>query len=167
MNTTLRKRTYEWGDPLEGAAKAKSMSGFEYLTAINNDEIPPPPLMVTLGFEKPDIKQGEATFYFKPEEYHYNPIGSVHGGVVSAILDSVMGCTLQTTLPTGVGYTTLELKVNFLKAVSYQTGRMIATGRIIHSGKSTALIEGSLADEKGTVYAHGVSTCMLFPFNNK
>lgn len=162
-----RTRTYSWEDPLEGAEKAKTLSGMEYLEAMNTGEIPLPPLLHTLGMDKPELEAGKVTFHFEPQEYHYNPIGSVHGGVITAVLDSAMGCTIQSILPAGMGYTTLELKVNFLKAVSYRNGRLQAEGKIIHSGKSTALVEASLKDEKGTVYAHGISTCMLFSFPAK
>ena len=98
MNTTERTRTYQWSDPLEGAEKAKRMTGMEYLRAMNNNEIPLPPLLHTLGFGKPDIKESEVTFSFEPQEYHFNPIGSVHDGVITAILDSAMGCTLLSCL---------------------------------------------------------------------
>lgn len=161
---TIRKRIYEWSDPLESAAKAKTMSGMEYLQAMNNGDIPLPPLLHTLGFTKPDIEQGEVIFSFEPQEYHYNPIGSVHGGVITSVLDSAMGCTLHSILPAGSGYTTLELKVNFLKAVSHKNKKMIAKGKIIHSGKSTALVEADLRDEEGKIYAHSISTCMIFNF---
>lgn len=164
MSEMQRKRTYEWNDPFEGANKAGALPGIEYLEAMNKDEIPLPPIVHTPGFGKPDIKQGEVTFYFEPQEYHYNPIGSVHGGVITSILDSAMGCTLQSVLPAGTGYTTLELKVNFLKAVSYKNGKMTAVGKIIHAGKSTALVKATLTDASGKVYAYGIPTCMILIF---
>lgn len=159
-----RKRTYEWSDPLVGAEKARSMSGFDYLQAMNDGAIAFPPLLQTLGIERPELKEGEVTFSFAPQEYHYNPIGCVHGGVITAVLDSAMGCTLQSVLPAGVGYTTLELKTNFLKAVTSKIPRLWSTGKIIHSGKTTALVEADLRDEDGKVYAHATSTCMLIRF---
>lgn len=157
-----RKRTYEWSDPMQGATKAKTMSGFDYLRAILDGEIPPPPIMNTLEIVPVGLEKGQVAFGFEPKEFHYNPIGSVHGGVISTVLDSVMGCTVQSVLPEGFAYTTLELKVNFLKAVTFKSGQMKSVGRIIHSGKSTALVEADLRDEAGTIYAYGVSTCMIF-----
>lgn len=164
MTTTNRSRTYEWDDPLAGASKARTMSGMEYLQAMNSGEIPLPPLLYTLGFSKPEIVEGEAIFLFEPQEYHFNPIGSVHGGVITAVLDSAMGCTLQSVLPKGTGYTTLELKVNFLKGINLRTPTLYSKGKIIHKGKTTALVEADLRDKEGTVYAHAISTCMIFNF---
>lgn len=106
------------------------------------------------------------SFLFEPQEFHYNPIGTVHGGVISAILDSAMGCSIHSLLPAGTGYTTLELKVNFLKAVTAQTGELSATGKVIHAGNRIALVEARLTDKHNIIYAHGVSTCMIYQYNS-
>lgn len=160
-----RKRAYKWADPIELAEKAKSMSGFDFLNGILAGEIPPAPIAETLDFHPLSLEKGNVVFEFEPKEYHYNPIGTVHGGVISTVLDTAMGCAIQSTLPLGLAYTTIELKVNFTKAVSQKCGKMIAEGRIIHQGKSTALVEADLKDEDGKLYAHGVSTCMIFNFS--
>ncbi len=162
-----RKRTHNWTNPLEMAEKAKTMSGFDFLNGIRNGEIPPAPIAETLGFYPLSMEEGKAVFEFEPQEFHYNPIGSVHGGVITTVLDTVMGCSLQSVLPQGVAYTTLELKVNFLKAVTIKDGKMKSTGKIIHLGRTTALVEANLTNEAGKVYAHGVSTCMIFKLENK
>lgn len=164
MNTTTRTRTYEWVNPLEIAEKGKTMSGYDFLNGILKGEISPPPIAETLDFHPLNLEEGKVNFEFEPQEFHYNPIGSVHGGVISTVLDTVMGCALQSKLPQGVAYTTLELKINFIKAVSHKCGKMKAEGRLIHFGKSTALMEADLKDDKGKLYAHGVSTCMIFKF---
>lgn len=156
-----RKRTYEWQDPMHGAKQALQMSGIDYLQAMINNQLPPPPLMHTLDFKAVKFEKGDCVFAFTPQEFHYNPIGCVHGGVISTLLDSAMGCTLQSLLPQGSGYTTLELKVNFLKAITTKTGKLKATGKIIHAGSRTALVEAQLTDENNIVYAHGVSTCLI------
>jgi uncharacterized protein (TIGR00369 family) len=156
-----RSRTITWSDPQEGASKAKQMSGLDYLQAIGRGEIPYPPLLYTLDLKAVSMEKGKAVFAFHPQEFHYNTIGSVHGGVISSILDSAMGCAVHSTLEAGTGYTTLELKVNFLKAVTIKAGLLKATGKIIHAGKKTALVEAQLTDEKGDIYAHGVSTCLI------
>lgn len=161
MSTTNRTRAYEWADPLETAAKAKAMRGLDFLNGILAGEIPPPPIAQTLDFIPLSVEEGVVVFEFEPREFHYNPIGSVHGGVISTVLDTVMGCALHAALPQGVAYTTLELKINFIKGVTYKSGKMKAEGRLIHLGKSTALIESDLRDEEGKLYAHGVSTCMI------
>jgi uncharacterized protein (TIGR00369 family) len=165
MSDAKRTRTYAWVNPLETAELGKTMSGYDFLHGILNGEIPPPPIAATLGFHPLSLEEGKVTFEFEPKEFHYNPIGSVHGGVISTVLDTVMGCALQSKLPQGVAYTTLELKVNFLRTVTHRSGKLIAEGRLIHHGKSTALVEADLKDESGNLlYAHGVSTCMIFNF---
>lgn len=159
-----RKIKHEWANPLEMATKAKTMSGFDFLNGILNGELPAAPIAETLGFHPLSLEKGKAVFEFEPKEFHYNPIGSVHGGVITTVLDTAMGCSLQSALPQGVAYTTLELKVNFLKAVTINDGKMKSTGKIIHLGKTTALVEANLTNEAGKLYAHGVSTCMIFKF---
>jgi uncharacterized protein (TIGR00369 family) len=161
MEQDNRTRTYSWEDPAIGAGQAMHMAGLDYIEALQRGELPPPPLMHTLDFKLEEIAPGKAVFSFQPQEFHYNPIGSVHGGVITAALDSAMGCALHATLGAGTGYTTLELKVNFLKAVNIQCGRLYATGKLIHSGRTTALTEAQLHDQEGRVYAHAVSTCLL------
>lgn len=162
-----RSKTITWENPLIGAREAMTMSGYEYLQAMGEGRIPYPPIMHTLDLKAVTLEKGKVTFAFTPQEFHYNPIGSVHGGVITAILDSAMGCTLQSVLEAGTGYTTLELKVNFLKSVNTQNGELRATGKIIHAGSRTALTEAQLTDEKGTVYAHAVSTCMILKFGGQ
>lgn len=159
-----RKRTITWDDPMQGAAEAMKMSGMEYLQAMGAGKLPMPPLLHTLDFEPSKLEPGNVEFSFTPQEFQYNPIGSVHGGVITAILDSAMGCSLQSLLPAGQGYTTVELKLNFLKGVSIKTGKLKTVSKIIHSGSRTALVEAQLVDEAGTVYAHAVSTCMILKF---
>jgi uncharacterized protein (TIGR00369 family) len=160
-----RTRTIQWEDPLIGAQKAAGMSGMEYLQAISDGEIPPPPLLHTLDVKRPaTIEKGTVTFSFVPQEFHYNPIGSVHGGVISAVLDSAMGCSLHTLLQAGTGYTTLELKVNFIKGITIKTGELRAVGKVIHAGGRTALVEAQLLDANNVLYAHGVSTCLILKY---
>ena len=156
-----RTRSFTWEDPQIGAEKARKMSGLDYLNAMDSGEIPPPPIIKTMDFTLDKIEKGQISFGFTPEEFHYNPIGTVHGGVIATILDSAMGCTIHSVLEEGIGYTTLELKINYLKAVTIDSGKLTAVGKIIHGGKSTALVEAQLVDENGNVYAHAVSTCMI------
>jgi len=158
---TTRSRSYSWEDPAIGATQAMTMAGLDYIRALQAGELPPPPLMHTLDFSLELIEPGKAVFSFQPQEFHYNPIGSVHGGVITAALDSAMGCALHATLGAGTGYTTLELKVNFLRAVNVRSGRLSAHGKLIHAGRTTALTEAQLTDAEGRIYAHAVSTCML------
>lgn len=157
-----RTRTYEWQDPMDGPKQAMNMNGIDYLQAMSDGQIALPPILYTMGFDAPVMDRGKATFPFTPQEFHYNPIGSVHGGVISTILDSAMGCTLHSVLEAGTGYTTLELKVNFLKAITIKTGPLIAIGKIINQGGRTALVDARLEDADGKLYAYGISTCLIF-----
>lgn len=157
-----RTRTVSWEDPSIGAKKALEMSGLEYIQAMKDELIPPPPIMLTLDFKLKNIEAGKAVFSFIPAEFHYNPIGTVHGGVITTVLDSALGCAVHSLLPKGKGYTTLELKVNFLKAITKNNGELIATGSVIHTGSKTALVEAQITDSAGKIYAHSVSTCLIF-----
>ena len=157
----IRSRTYEWEDPVPLASQASQLSGMEFLEKITNAELPLPPLIHTLDFKVSTILPGRAEFTFQPQEFHYNPLGSVHGGVITAILDSALGCTLHSVLPAGTGYTTVDIKVNFLKSISIKTGLMRAVGAIIKQGNRTALLEARLTDENGKLYAYATSTCMI------
>ncbi|HEY0261659.1 MAG TPA: PaaI family thioesterase [Chitinophagales bacterium] len=161
MSATNRTRTYSWEDPMIGAKQAMTMNGLDYLQAISAKQLPPPPLTHTLDIGVGEVEKGKVVFTFVPQEFHYNPIGTVHGGVISTIIDSAMGCTLHSLLEAGTGYTTLELKVNFLKAITVKTGELRAIGKVINLGSRTALVEAELVDEKGTLYAYGVSTCLI------
>lgn len=161
MSDQIRERNITWEDPMKGASHALNLSGLAYFEKIKNGELPLPPLLTALDFHAQEVEKGKAVFSFVPQEFHYNAIGTVHGGVISAILDTAMGCTLHSLLPAGTGYTTLELKVNFLKAVTTTSGELRAVGKAIHTGSRTALVEAQLVDGNGTVHAHGVSTCLL------
>jgi len=161
MESTNRERTFTWSDPVEAAQQAAATSGFDFLQAILKGEIPAPPILKTLDISVATLAPGSASFTFTPQEFHYNPIGTVHGGVITTILDSAMGCSLHSTLPQGVAYTTLELKVNFLKAVTIKSGLLTATGKVIQSGSRVALTEAQLTGPDGAVYAHAVSTCLI------
>ena len=156
-----RSKTITWDDPMKGATEARTMSGYDYLQAMGEGKLPFPPIMHTLDFQVKSMEKGSVVFSFVPQEFHYNPIGSVHGGVITAILDSAMGCSLHSLLEPGVGYTTLELKVNFIKAINLKNGELRAIGKVIHNGSRSALTEAQLVDENGTLYAHAVSTCMI------
>ncbi len=165
-NTAERTRQFSWEDPTIGATKALEMSGLEYIQAMQNGSIPGPPVMHTVGFRIKSVEPGKAVFAFTPSEFHYNPIGTVHGGIISTILDSALGCAVHSLLPVGKAYTTLELKVNFLKAIVKGDDEFLAVGRVIHSGSKTALVEAQLVDKNNKVYAHSVSTCLIMDIKN-
>ena len=162
MNTIKdRTRTFNWSDPMVAAKKAMKMSGYDYLDAVCKSEIPFPPVMSMLGVDTASIEEGRMRIEFNPEEYHYNTIGGVHGGVFSILLDSCMSCAVHTTLPQGVGFATLELKVNFFRPITMETGVVICEGQVIHSGRKTASSEGKLLDMNGELLAVGTTTCLI------
>jgi uncharacterized protein (TIGR00369 family) len=157
-----RSRTFSWQDPMIGARLAPSMSGLEYLQAMVRGEVPPPPIAALLNMTIAEVSAGRVVFQLEPAEYHYNPIGSVHGGVACTIFDSAMGCAVHSQLPAGVTYTTLEIKVNFLRPLTARTGQISCVGTAIYVGGRMATAEGQLVDSAGKLYGHATTTCMIF-----
>ena len=157
-----RTRTVTWEDPRDLAKAAQGLSGLDYLQKIVSGELPPPPIGVLINFRISELSEGHAVFTVEPAEYHYNPIGVVHGGVAATLLDSAMGCAVHSTLPAGAGYTTLEIKVNYVRPILAETGRVRCEANIIHVGGRTAVAQGRILDEKGKLYAHGTTTCLIF-----
>ncbi len=160
--TAVRERTHTWRDPMESAARAREMAGLDFLRALTRGEIPAPPIMGTVGYGDAEFDEGRAVFHLEPAEHHYNPIGVVHGGVAATLLDTAAACAVHTLLPAGSGYTTLELKVSYLRAITRDTGRLRCEGSVLHVGGRTALAEAKLVDAAGKLYAHATSTCMIF-----
>ena len=156
-----RTLTVTWQDPLPIAQAAGTRSGRELLEAMIRGELSPPPIAVLLGFRLAEVAEGRAVFVVKPGEQHYNPIGVVHGGLLATVLDSALGCAVHSTLPVGVGYTTLELKVNFVRAVTRDTPPLRAEANVFHVGRRVATAEGRVVDDAGKLYAHATTTCLL------
>lgn len=156
-----RSLTVTWTDPLAAFEEGKKLEPIEHLRAIRDGRIPDPPIARLLGMRLTRVEPGEATFELTPAEHHYNPIGVVHGGIAFTLLDSAMGCCVQTLCPAGKGYTTLELKVNLVRAITLKTGSIRASAKIVHFGSRTATAEGRLEDAAGKLYAHGSSTCLI------
>jgi uncharacterized protein (TIGR00369 family) len=158
-----RTITISWQDPMATAAAASGRTGLEHLEAMVRGELPPPPIGVLMRMEPVILGYGRAVFAGDPGEEHYNPIGTVHGGYAATLLDSAMGCAVQTTLPTGAAYTTLEIKINYVRPIVANTGRVLAEARTVHRGRTVATAEGQLrAEESGKLLAHGTSTCQVF-----
>ena len=136
--------------------------GVDFLRSIQRGELPPPPVATLLGFDIVDVRDGEVTFEMTPAEKHYNAIGSVHGGVVATLLDTVMGCALHTLLPRGAWYTTLDINTRFHRGVTVDTGAVLATGTVVHNGRRTATAEARLVDRAtGRLLATGTSTLLI------
>ena len=144
---------------LEGAA---GMNGLRFIQAIFDGKLPAPPITATMGFTGGTAEEGKVTFVGEPGEYLYNPIGVIHGGFAMTILDSAMGCAVQTTLAANEIYTTLETKVNFVRPITLETGRVRCEGVVVHGGGKVATAEGRLvAEQTGKLLAHGTSTCLV------
>jgi uncharacterized protein (TIGR00369 family) len=141
----------------------KSYDGLGFLRAIIAGTQPQPPISELLGFHLIEAEEGRAAFEGIPEFRHYNPIGTVHGGFAATLLDSALGCAIFSTLHKGDSWTTLELKLNFVRAITKDTGPVRAQGRLIHRGRTVATSEGDLKDGAGKLYAHASTTCMILP----
>ena len=159
--TSERSRTITWEDPSASASAIRKFSGLEFLRKIRDGEIANPPIAQTLDFRLTRVEPGEATFECDAAEFHYNPAGGVHGGMLATLLDSAMTCAVQTQLPAGIGTTTLEFKINFVRPMTVATGHLICTAKVIHFGSRIATAEGKIADGTGKVYAHGTTTCII------
>lgn len=141
----------------------KSYDGLSFLKAIIAGELPNPPISELLGFHLTEAAKGRVAFEGAPEFRHYNPIGTVHGGFASTLLDSALACSIFSTMEKGDTWTTLDLTINFVRPLTKDTGPVRAEGRIIHRGRSVATSEGDLKDRAGKLYAHATTTCMIFP----
>ncbi|HYU75259.1 MAG TPA: PaaI family thioesterase [Ktedonobacteraceae bacterium] len=158
---TSRTRVITWEDPAAAVQTGKTISGIEYLKALQSGELPPPPIAVLMGMWITEVSEGRVVFAAEPAEYHYNPLGTVHGGVMATLLDSALGCVVQSMLPAGISYTTVELKVNYLRPITVKTGTVYCEGKIIYVGGRIATAEGRLTDGEGKLYAHGTTTCLI------
>jgi uncharacterized protein (TIGR00369 family) len=137
-------------------------SGREILEGMMSGELPYPPMNETMNMALLEVDDGRAVFQGIPLPQHYNPLGTVHGGWFATLLDSALGCAVQTRLPAGRSYTTAELSVNIVRSASYRTGPLRAVGRVIHGGRQIATAEARIEDEKGKLYAHATTTCFVF-----
>jgi uncharacterized protein (TIGR00369 family) len=156
-----RTRTYSWADP-SVYRRAGGRTGLDTLRLILSGELPPPPITQTLDYTAVEFDEGRAVFTMRVAEHHYNPLGSVHGGVIATLLDTCTGCALHTTLPAGLAYTSLDLTTKFLRAVTVESGLLRCEGRVISKGRTTALAEAHLYDEAGRLMAHATSTLLIF-----
>ena len=159
---STRTRLLRWQDPLPSAARGATLAGLDYIGEIAAGELPPPPIAVTMRFAPVEFEEGRAVFEGEPGEEHYNPIGVVHGGYASTLLDSAMGCAVHTTLEQGTGYTTLTLEVKMVRPITSETGKVRAEAVVVHRGRRQATVEARMTDiETGKLLAHGTSTCMI------
>jgi uncharacterized protein (TIGR00369 family) len=157
----LRERVHRWEDPGRTAAAALEVDGLTFMRRLAAGEVPPPPFAVTLGVTVEEVEEGRVVFGMVPAEYHYNTIGSVHGGVIATLLDSAAGCAVHSALPAGVRYTSLDLSVKYLRGLGVDSGPVRCEGLVVHLGGRTALAEARLFDGAGRLCAHATSSCMI------
>jgi uncharacterized protein (TIGR00369 family) len=158
---TERTRTYSWEDPFVLAERMAGQSGLDLMQLMAKGEIPPPPIAQTLGFRLVEAERGHAVFECEPAEYHYNPIGVAHAGLAMTLMDSAMGLAFVTTLDEPAAWTTLEVKSNFTRAITVDTGLVRCTGTVVHPGRTVATTEARIEDASGKLYAHGTSTILV------
>jgi len=147
-----------WATPKQ----IEGLSGLEVFEAIFAGRLPRPPIGDTLDFMPIHIERGLAVFQGRPQAKHYNPLGTVHGGWFATLLDSAVGCAVHSTLPAGKGYTTLELKLNLVRALTDAVPLVRAEGRVLHAGRQVATAEGRLVGPDDRLYAHATTTCLVF-----
>jgi len=157
----IRTRTISWADPARARFRGRSLDGYERMLAIKRGEIAPPPSAALLGLTLESVGRGSTTFSLLADESHENPMGTMHGGIIATLVDTAMGCAVSTMLPADGGFTTLELKTNYVRAITEASGRVFAVGTVVHIGGRIATTEARVIDADGTLYAHATSTCMV------
>ena len=157
-----RTRTFGWSDPAEHASRLGRLSGLEILQAMARGEFPPPPVMHLIDASGIRVEEGSVSLELHPQEFHYNPLGTVHGGVLSTLLDTAAACSVHSTLPAGVGYTSMDLNVKFLRPATIESGPLTCTGTVLQRGRRTALAEARITDTAGRLVAHATSSCLIF-----
>ena len=158
-----RSRTVHWEDPAPGVAVMPTMSGLDYLHTMIAGELPPPPIASLMGMTLTEAEPGRAVFVCEPDESHYNPIGTVHGGLVCTLLDSALGCAVQTTLAAGQGYTSIEIKVNYLRPVVASSGPLTCSATVTKPGNRVAFADGVVTDGSGKTVATATGSLLVFP----
>ena len=158
----VRERVSSWADPLPAARAGAAMAGIDYLRAMHEGLLPRAPIAATVGLGMSEIEPGRVVMTLAPGEHLNNPGGTMHGGMIATLLDSVMGCAVHSTLPAGRGYTTLELKVNYIRGVTMASGVITGTGTVVHAGRQVAVAEARAVDAAGRVCATASTTCLVF-----
>jgi uncharacterized protein (TIGR00369 family) len=156
-----RERTFTWEEPTPFRHRVEGKSGLELLQRAVAGEFPPPPMAMLMDIRLTEVDRGFAVFTGTPQEFHYNPLGTVHGGYGATLLDSAMGCAVHSTLGPGDLYTTLEFKINFIRALTHETGEVRGIAKIVSETRTTAIAEGRIEDADGKLYAFATTTCVV------
>jgi uncharacterized protein (TIGR00369 family) len=144
------------------AQKQKGMTGLEFVQGLADGTLPLNTIAKTLGYDIADAESGRVVITAEPKDIHLNPAGTVHGGLAATMLDSCMGLAIQSTLEKGVGSTTLEFKISFVRPITLETGPIKAEGTVISRGRRVGTAEGRVTDGKGRLLVHGTTTCLIF-----
>ena len=158
-----RQRHYSWHDPTSHWSRLGELSGVDYLSAGVRGEVPPPPVAVAMRLALVEVSEGRVVYIGQPGEDFANDVGSVQGGWVSALIDAAIGSAVHSALPVGPRYTTLELKVNFVRAVTVNSGEMRCIAEALHVGRTTATAQARVVDANDKLYAHATTTCLILP----
>jgi uncharacterized protein (TIGR00369 family) len=157
-----RSRTVTLHDPGQGVTRGLALAGIDYLKAMIAGELPPPPMAALMQFDLIDVEPGKVILTCQPDGSVYNPNGAVHGGLVCTLLDSAAGLALHSTLPAGKGYTSVEIKVNYLEPVRLDGGPFTTTGTVVKSGSRVGFTEGVVTNASGAIVATATSTLLVF-----
>ena len=164
-HTEVRERTYSWVDPQLFVTAAQELDGIDFFEQLGDGKFPPPPINQTLGMALVEVSDGRAVFELTPREWHYNPIGTVHGGILATLADSALGCAVHTKLKAGTGYTSLDLTIKFTRAATLDSGTLTCEGHVVTIGRRTATAEAEITDKTGRVIGHAIATCLIIAGN--
>ncbi len=157
-----RTRTYDYASMSSDARGGAVYGGIAGMQRLVTGELPPPPIADTLGFALVEIEPGRALFEGTPAEWQYNPLGTVHGGWIATVLDSALGCAVHSGLAADIGYTTMDLQVRFLRALTVESGVVRAEGKVVSSGRRVATAEARLFGKvDGKLYATATTSCLI------
>jgi len=161
--TQVRSRTFSWAPPGTHMAALEGFNGLEQLQAMVAGKVPHPPIMDLMDMESFDVELGKVVVTMRVQEFHYNPLGGVHGGVIATLLDTAAGCSVHSTLAVGEMYTSLDLTTKFLRPATVDSGLLRCEGRVLNRGRRVALAQAELTDQSGRMVAHATSTCLIMP----
>jgi len=161
--TQARVRTFSWAPPGTHMAELVGLNGLEQLRAMRDGRVPRPPIMDLIDMESFEAEPGRVTVTMRAQEFHYNPLGGVHGGVIATLVDTAASCAVHSTLAVGELYTTLDLNTRFLRPVTVDSGLLRCEGRVLNRGRRTALAQAELSDQTGRLVAHATATCLIMP----
>jgi uncharacterized protein (TIGR00369 family) len=161
MSATTRHRAYAWEDQAPTVSAGGTHDGLAILQSIGRAELPLPPALRTLDISPLEAEPGRVSFTLTPSEFHLNPFGLVHGGVLAALVDTAMGCAAHSLLPVGAGYVTSELNVRYLRAAGLATGTLLCTGEVVKPGRRSMVVQATVTDDSGREIAIGGCTCLV------